>query len=332
MSAPQPLLERAMSTEPANSDAAAQAAEDSAWLERIIALTRGPGEPRDGAPSLDGLLATGDSSAAAPVSLPLDRLMPNPLPLRRRCDAEGLAQLAASIAEHGLLAPILVRPAGADYEVVAGLRRYEAAKLAGLREVPVVVLALRDRDAIMLALVENLQRDDLTALDEAQAYFRLLDEFGWTQDELAHHLGRSRSHIANTLRLLGLPAPVKRLLEDGALSAGHARALLGAADPTPLAKTVAARHLSVRQTEALVRNTRPPAGRAKPRLDAAASHLESQLARGLGLMVRLQPTRRGGKLTIYYRSPDELDAALRRYAGNSGSAAPDAAAAPLQPQ
>lgn len=317
MSAPEALLEAVWAA--TSHDRAAPAEDGHDWLDRVVALTRDP----DGAPaspSLDALLggpaiAEGAAAeAAGPMRLPLGRIHPAPHPSRRRSDPEAAARLAASLAEHGLLQPLLVRRRGADYEIVAGTRRYEAAKLADLAEVPVVVLELSDREARLIALVENLQREDLPALDEAQCYFHLLDESGWTQDELARQLGRSRSHITNTLRLLGLPSAVRNLLDSGALSAGHARALLAAPDPAAMAARVVARKLSVRQTELMVRGTVPARrGAARPRLDEAASRFERSLASELGLTVRLQPQRRGGRVTIYYRSTDELADALRRY-------------------
>ncbi|MBV8653741.1 MAG: ParB/RepB/Spo0J family partition protein, partial [Alphaproteobacteria bacterium] len=208
--------------------------------------------------SIDALLAhpldAGTPAAAptSPLSVALTRLQIGSLQPRRSVDPAATARLAASIAEQGVLEPLLVRPIGGDYEIIAGSRRYQAAKLAGLSEVPVIVRTLSDREALMVALVENLQREDIAALDEAQGYHRLLEEFGWTQDELARHIGRSRSHIGNTLRLLGLPIEVKALLEAGKLTAGHARALLNAADPAALAALIVERGLSVRATEALV--------------------------------------------------------------------------------
>ncbi len=284
---------------------------DLSWLDRIISLTLDPNG--NGTPS-----AVPDSKALAQsermASLPLQKLRPAERPARRHPDPDATARLAASIAEHGILQPLLVRPRGVDFEIVAGLRRYEAAKLIGLDAAPVILLALTDREALMVSLVENLQRDDLSALDEAQCYLRMLDELNWTQDDLARHLGRSRSHIANTLRLLNLPLRVQALLEEGAITAGHGRALLTAADPAAMAATIVAENLSVRDTETLVQRDRPAAERAAPRLDDGLNQYELSLGDALGLKVRLHPMRQGGgKLTIYYRSIDELDAALRAY-------------------
>jgi ParB family transcriptional regulator, chromosome partitioning protein len=177
----------------------------------------------------------------------------------------------------------------------------------------VVVYALSDREALELALLENVQRQDLTPLEEADGYRRLIEEFGHTQEELARTLGKSRSHIANLIRLLGLPVPLRAMLEIGQLSAGHARALLGARDPAPLARQVVARGLNVRQTEALVRRERQTSklSSAKP-LDANTQAVERDLSGRLGLRVRLQPRGTGGTLSIAYRSLDQLDELIRR--------------------
>jgi ParB family chromosome partitioning protein len=185
-----------------------------------------------------------------------------------------------------------------------------------LHEVPVVIRPLGDSEALEIALVENLQREDLSALEEAEAYSRLTREFGRSQAGLAEAVGKSRSHVANTLRLLGLPAPVRKSLEEGALSAGHARALLSAPDPAALAQEVVRRGLNVRATENLVRRrAAQPQPRPRPANDADTVALERELATTLGLRVTLAPKRRGGSLTVHYASLDQLDrllALLRR--------------------
>ena len=223
--------------------------------------------------------------------------------------------LARSIREQGILQPLLVRPLGAGeagFELVAGERRWRAAQKIGLHEVPVVVRALGDAEAIELALVENLQREDLSALEEAAAYRRLIDAFGRTQAELAEAVGKSRSHIANTLRLLSLPASVHRRLDDGELSAGHARALLTAPDPAALAAEVVRRGLNVRATERLVQRRAAPRHRSPRRLrDADTAAVERELGAHLGLRVTLEQRQRGGALTVHYRSLDQLDRVLR---------------------
>jgi ParB family chromosome partitioning protein len=250
-------------------------------------------------------------------TVPIEFLRPSALQPRRHFDEDELAALADSIRAKGVMQPLLVRRLHNDeeqYEIVAGERRWRAAQLAGCHQLPVVVYALSDREALEVALLENVQRQDLTPLEEAQGYRRLIDEFGHTQDELARSLGKSRSHIANLIRLLGLPGPLRAMLESGQLSAGHARALLGARDPTPLARQVAARGLNVRQTEALVRNERPAIAPGGPRQrDADAMALERDLSARLGLPVRLQPRARGGgTLSIDYRSLEQLDGLIQR--------------------
>jgi ParB family chromosome partitioning protein len=248
--------------------------------------------------------------------LPIEFLRPSALQPRRYFGEDELAALTESIRAKGVMQPLLVRrlpDADEQYEIVAGERRWRAAQLAGCHELPVVVYALSDREALELALLENVQRQDLTPLEEADGYRRLIDEFGHTQEELARTLGKSRSHIANLIRLLALPAPLRALLESGQLSAGHARALLGARDPAPLARHVIARGLNVRQTEALVRNERQTVRLNGPRpRDADAMALERDLSSRLGLPVRLQPRGTGGTLSIAYRSLEQLDELIRR--------------------
>jgi ParB family transcriptional regulator, chromosome partitioning protein len=246
----------------------------------------------------------------------IELIRPGPLQPRRRFAEAELDALAQSIREKGVLQPLLVRPvAAADeaaFELVAGERRWRAVQRVGLHEVPVIIRALADSEALEIALVENLQREDLSPLEEAAAYNRLLAEFGRTQASLAEAVGKSRSHVANTLRLLSLPAPVRQRLDDGELTAGHARALLAAADPEALASEVVRRGLNVRATERLVqRRTQPPQPR-RPRIrDADTLALERDLGAHLGLRVALEPKARGGTLTLHYASLDQLDRVLR---------------------
>ena len=245
--------------------------------------------------------------------VPIELVQPSPFqPRRRFADAE-LEALAQSIREKGILQPLLVRPLTGEetaFELVAGERRWRAAQRVGMHEVPVIIRPLSDSEALEIALVENLQREDLSALEEAEAYSRLIEEFGRTQASLAEAVGKSRSHVANTLRLLSLPAPVRRRLEDGVLSAGHARALLAAADPEALAQEVVRRGLNVRATERLVQRRAeiPPARR--PARDADTLALERELGTHLGLRVTLEQRRRGGALTLHYASLDQLDRVL----------------------
>jgi ParB family chromosome partitioning protein len=246
--------------------------------------------------------------------VPIEAIRPSPFQPRRRFAEAELDELAQSIREKGIVQPLLVRPiadAAADFELVAGERRWRAAQLVGLHEVPVVIRPLGDSEALEIALVENLQREDLSPLEEAEAYSRLTREFGRSQAGLAEAVGKSRSHVANTLRLLALPAPVRKSLEEGALSAGHARALLGAPDPAALAVEVMRRGLNVRATETLVRRrAAEPQPRKRSTRDADTVALEQELSVMLGLRVTLAPKRRGGSLTLHYASLDQLDRVL----------------------
>jgi ParB family chromosome partitioning protein len=263
------------------------------------------------------LLTAPGTSRPQSRHVPIEFLAPSPLQPRRRFAEEELDALAESIRARGVMQPLLVRPAADDgqrYEIVAGERRWRAAQRAGLHELPVVVHALSDRDALEVALLENVQRQDLSPLEEADGYRRLIEEFGHTQAELASALGKSRSHIANLLRLLALPPPVRSMLEAGELSAGHARALLVARAPEALARMVLARGLSVRQTEKLVQADKGESGQRRGAVDKDADTraLERELSERLGLKVTMKATRKGGTLTIAYRSPDQLDGVLAR--------------------
>ncbi len=259
------------------------------------------------------------SPGASPRQLPIELLHPSPFQPRRRFDETELDQLAGSIRAKGVMQPLLVRASSeraGQYEIIAGERRWRAAQRAGLHELPVVVHSLSDRDTLEVALLENVQRQDLSPLEEAEGYQRLVDEFGHTQQELADGLGKSRSHVANMLRLLVLPAGVRELLDSGALSAGHARALLVAEQPMALARIVVAKGLNVRQTEALVRAEKAARGRpeaiAGQAKDADTAALERELSRELGLEVKLAARGQGGVVSISYRSLDQLDGLLRR--------------------
>jgi ParB family transcriptional regulator, chromosome partitioning protein len=260
--------------------------------------------------------AAGPASGEGVLMVPIEFLQPAALQPRRYFGEDELAALTESIRAKGVMQPLLVRrlPDGdGHYEIVAGERRWRAAQLAGCHELPVVVYALSDREALEVALLENVQRQDLTPLEEAAGYRRLIDEFGHTQEELARTLGKSRSHIANLIRLLGLPGSVRTMLERGELSAGHARALLGAPDPAPLARQVVARGLNVRQTEAMIRDQRQSSrSRTPDPRDPNTVALERDLSMRLGLPVRLQPHRTGGTLSIAYRSAEQLDDLINR--------------------
>jgi ParB family chromosome partitioning protein len=266
---------------------------------------------------------------AAGSSVPIELLAPSPLQPRRHFAEDELEALAESIRARGVMQPLLVRPVVGDarrYEIVAGERRWRAAQRAGVHELPVVVYALSDREALEVALLENVQRQDLSPIEEADGYRRLIDEFGHTQAELASALGKSRSHIANLLRLLGLPPSVRSLLDEGALSAGHARALLMARDAGAMAKTVLDKGLNVRQTERLVQADKREPGRSRrsPHKDADTRALERQLSARIGLKVTLKPAGNGGTLTIDYHTLDQLDAVIARLR-DGGAAAGHAA-------
>ena len=250
--------------------------------------------------------------------VPIELIRPSAFQPRRRFAEDELDALAQSIREKGILQALLVRPIDGEepaFELVAGERRWRAAQRVGMHEVPVIVRPLADFEALEIALVENLQREDLSALEEAEAYSRLMEEFGRTQAELAEAVGKSRSHVANTLRLLSLPAPVRHRLDQGELSAGHARALLATADPITLAAEVVRRGLNVRATEKLVQR-RSEMRQPKRRLrDADTVALERELSDRLGLRVTLEPKRRGGSLSLHYASLDQLDQILRLLRG-----------------
>ncbi len=249
----------------------------------------------------------------------LDALQPSPLNPRRNFAAAELDELAASIRERGLVQPIIVRPranGGGGFEIVAGERRWRAAQRANLHQVPVIVRALDDGQALELAIIENVQRADLNALEEAQGYRALIDTYQHTQEELASVLGKSRSHVANTLRLLNLPEAVQRLVREGALSAGHARALVGREDAEALAKEIVRNGLSVREVEALMQEAKGRAAGSKKRrklIDADTRAALAELSESLGLAVTIVPGRgEAGELKIRYRTVDQLEDLRRR--------------------
>jgi ParB family chromosome partitioning protein len=258
----------------------------------------------------------------APRTIRIDLLHPGRYQPRHQFDPGAIETLAQSIREKGVLQPLLVRrhPSLTDeYEIIAGERRWRAAQVVQLHEVPVVVREIDDREALEIALVENLQRQDLSALEEAEAYQRLMDEFRHTQEAVAQAVGKSRSHVANTLRLLELPLTVKRLLGENKLTAGHARALLGTEDPVALANEVVRRGLNVRQAERMAKRgkIKTSARQAQPKAfgdtkDADTRALERELSMVLGLIVSIDPTGTGGTITIRYQTLEQLDDVLRR--------------------
>jgi ParB family transcriptional regulator, chromosome partitioning protein len=249
-------------------------------------------------------------------------IFPNPDQPRRHFDEAALNELADSLRDKGLLQPIVVRPKAQGYEIVAGERRWRAAQRAHLHQIPALVRTLEDRETFELAIIENIQRQDLNAIEEADAYQRLASEFGHSQDALGKIVGKSRSHIANLLRLLELPPVVRTMVAGGKLSMGHARALITAPDPAALAEEVLRRGLSVRDTEALAKRSRTPAqspaARATKDADADTAALERQLGDLLGLKAVVAHGPSGaGSLSLHYSSLDQLDMICQRLSGGS---------------
>ncbi|WP_372571536.1 ParB/RepB/Spo0J family partition protein [Ruegeria jejuensis] len=252
------------------------------------------------------------------IAVPIEKLRANPDQPRRSFSQENLDELAASIREKGILQPLIVRPVdGGEYEIVAGERRWRAAQMVQLHEVPVLVRDLDDTEVLEVAIIENIQRADLNAVEEAAGYRQLMDRFGHTQEKLAEALGKSRSHIANLLRLLSLPSDVQSFVVDGKLSAGHARALITAENPSDLAKQVVKEGLSVRATEALVKKQQqgeagktPTALRpSAPTKDADTRALERDLSAILAMKVAInhKPGAESGQVVLTYENLDQLD-------------------------
>jgi ParB family chromosome partitioning protein len=243
-------------------------------------------------------------------SLPLAALRASRFNPRRNFSEAQLEELAVSIRERGLVQPLVVRPLGGEgtYEIVAGERRWRAAQLAQLHEVPVVVRALSDQEAIEIAIIENVQREDLNAIEEGEGYRLLMDGHGYTQEDLAKVIGKSRSHLANTLRLLKLPDSVQDLVRSGELSAGHARALVGRADAVALASRIVNKGLTVRQVEALTQEREPAKAKLRKGKDADTRAAEAELHQALGLDVEIRKGRgEKGELRIRYTSLDQLE-------------------------
>lgn len=255
----------------------------------------------------------------------IEFLHPGSFQPRQHFDEEKLSQLANSIASQGVLQPILVRPLASkkdEYEILAGERRWRAAQLARLHEVPVIIRDISDLQALEIAIIENIQRDDLNPIEEAQGYQRLIDQFHYTHDDLAHKLGKSRPHVTQLLRLLSLPDEVKAMLIQGQLTMGHARVLVTAKEPLSLARQVIDGNLSVRQAEELAREARSTPssvtnkqkperplmpGKMPVEKDADTRALEKSLRQSLGLQVDLQFDGKGGSITIHYQNLDQLD-------------------------
>lgn len=265
------------------------------------------------------------SPASAERTMSIERVHPNPDQPRRDFAEESLSDLAASIAQRGIIQPLIVRPLHGrpgDVQIVAGERRWRAAQRAGLHEVPVIVRDLDDTEVLEVAIVENIQRADLNAIEEALSFKQLMDRFGHTQEQLSEVLGKSRSHIANLMRLLKLPEAVQDMLQQGALSAGHARALVVCEDPTSLARQVVSRGLSVRETERLAKRTEDatPRPRRSKRKDADTAALENDLSAAIGLTVSIDhdAASNRGAVSIRYASLEDLDRVCGLLSGGNG--------------
>ena len=255
------------------------------------------------------------SPSAGIRSLSIDQLEPGPFQPRTAMEPEALRELTESIRARGVLQPLLARPHPKDqgrYQIIAGERRWRASQQAGLHEVPVLVRELSDSDAMAAALVENLQRQDLNPIEEGEGFKRLVEEFGLTQEKLGEAVGKSRSHVANVMRLLQLPASVRIEVQNGKLSAGHARALLAHPNPEQAALQVLARGLNVRQTEALAsaKSKAAPTEKGESARDPETEALEKDLSERLGLRVQIAFDGRGGSVRITYSNLDQLDGVI----------------------
>jgi ParB family transcriptional regulator, chromosome partitioning protein len=279
-----------------------------------------------GLAALIGEVAGESSSVERPRGqrrLPTSSLRPNARNPRRVFSNADLDELVASLRERGIIQPIIARPVRGttdSFEIIAGERRWRAAQRAGLHDVPVVVVEATDAEALQMAIIENVQRADLNPLEEADGYRALMEEFGNSQDEIAQTVGKSRSYVANTLRLLKLPEAVKAHIHSGKLSAGHARMLVGQPNAEELAEEIVARGLNVRQVEAMAREASEKSGKSQPgrkshcraEKNANMLALEKRISDALGLVVSIDHRERGGILTIRYRNLDQLDEVLRR--------------------
>jgi ParB family chromosome partitioning protein len=284
-----------------------------------ISAEIGPaGPPAPGARSPEAQSPPGRLPATAPI----ERIHSNPDQPRRDFPETELNELAESIRQRGIIQPVVVRPdpmRPGDYQIVAGERRWRAAQRAQLHEIPVVIRELDDRAVLELAIIENVQRSDLNPIEEANGYTQLIERFAYTQEKMSEIVGKSRSHVANTLRLLGLPDQVQQLVRNGKLSAGHARALINAPDPVALAEQAVLRGLTVRQVEELARRAaaprRRPRGHGGPKQkDADTRILEGDLSAAIGMAVSIEhhPNDGGGEMRVRYRSLDELDRLCRK--------------------
>ena len=291
------------------------------------APTRGLGR------GLSALMSDVSNPSAAPEqptasgtrTVPIDQIYPNPDQPRRTFDEQALEDLTASISTKGIIQPLIVRrkpSANGDYEIVAGERRWRAAQRAQLHEAPVIIRDFTDLEVLEVAIIENIQRSDLNAIDEAAGYKQLMEKFGRTQEEMGTALGKSRSHIANSVRLLTLPNSVQLFLQDGRLSAGHARTLVGHPDADSLAAEIVKKGLSVREAEKLAKSSKTPKkrtipGRA-PNKDADTVQIENDLSAHLGMKVNITHAagKENGQVVLHYRDLEQLDDLLRLLSGN----------------
>jgi ParB family transcriptional regulator, chromosome partitioning protein len=264
------------------------------------------------------------ASSSGVREVEIGRIRPNPAQPRMHFDEEGIAELADSIGERGVLQPVLLRPDGENFQLVAGERRWRAAQRARLNTIPAIVRDIDDSTSAEIALIENVQRQDLNAIEEAEGYKKLVEKYGHTQDALAKLVHKSRSHIANLLRLLELPSEVKQMLLQGDISMGHARAVATSEDPAGLAREIVDKGLSVRQAEALAKRRRPGSAEDAPRApvprvqqgsDADLAALERQLGDMLGLKVKVANNGNRGTVTLTYSSLDQLDMICQRLSG-----------------
>jgi len=261
---------------------------------------------------LGALIPGAAAQEERPSAVPVAALRANPLQPRQAMDPDELEALVESIRRHGVLQPIMVRPTAGGFEVVAGERRWRAAQAAGLETIPAVVRALTDQEALELALVENLQREDLNPVERSRAYQKLIDEFGMTQEQVAERVGKSQPSVANSLRLLGLPSQVLASLEAGRITEGHAKAILAIPDEAGrvrLWENVERRGLSVRESEELARGT-IPRGIVRRRQDPELAGIAQELSRSFGTKVTLEGSRKRGSLRLHYFSEEDLQRVL----------------------
>ncbi len=265
-------------------------------------------------------LEDGDAQPGSVREIEVARIYPNPNQPRTRFDEDAIDELAESIRERGVIAPILVREIDGGFQLVAGERRWRAAQKARLHLIPALVKPLGDAESAEIALIENIQREDLSAIEEAEGYRKLIERHGHTQEHLSRLVAKSRSHVANLLRLLDLPEDVRAMLVNGEISMGHARALIGAPDPSAIARQIANEGLTVRQAEDRARAAKPlrsrgaSSGQARP-VDADLAALERQLGDMLGLKVKVAHAGSGGTVSLAYSSLDQLDMICQRLSG-----------------